>query len=107
MRLSMVSPEDVASGNAHYLYPDDDLNPDDDDYPLTWPQALRAAKDGSIIECANVINGDDHKRGRYNPTHMVVMDAEAYFYDVTLWLSSADIDAGWRVVPQDSEEGRS
>ena len=27
----------------------------DPDYPLTWPEALMAAKDGAVIECSPVI----------------------------------------------------
>ena len=73
----------------------------DPDYPLTWPQALRAAKEGAIIECANTYR-DVHQRGYYDPARGVLMDDD--FDDEVLWLASDDVDAGWRIVGTSNKE---
>lgn len=74
----------------------------DPDYPLTWPEALRAAKDGAVIECSACNPECGNIRAIHDDTRHVLVDW--IWTDWVLTPDAADIAAPWRVIPQDSEE---
>lgn len=95
LRRTLVSTTDVAMGRAKLCHVDDQ-------YPLTWSEALRAAKDGAVIECSACNPEYGNITAIYDDARHVLVDW--IWTDWVLTPDAADIAAPWRIVSPDSEE---
>jgi hypothetical protein len=72
------------------------------DYPLTWRQALRAAKGGAIIECSAINVECGNIKVIYDPVRRVLVDW--IWTDWVITPNADNIAAPWRIVPQEEEQ---
>lgn len=70
------------------------------DYPLTWSEALRAAKEGALIESACLSQSDGYRiMAVFNPSKGVLVDC--IWQDWVIDIGGNEIRSGWRIVPQE------
>ena len=76
----------------------------DPTYPLTWPEALKAVKQGALIECSCISQPLGYRiMAVFDPVRGVLVDH--IWQDWTIDIGSAEARSGWRIVSQDSREG--
>ena len=69
-------------------------------YPLTWPEALRAAKEGAMIESACLSQSDGYRiMAVFSPSKGVLVDH--FWQDWVIDIGSNEVRSGWRIVPQE------
>ena len=72
----------------------------DPTYPLTWPEALKAAKQGALIECSCISQPLGYRiMAVFDPVRGVLVDH--IWQDWVIDIGSNEVRSGWRIVPQE------